>query len=56
LPPAIAHTTNHIRNILSGGFFSSLLGCPTVTQRGPLVRFPGWGYGGEQSDTDGGRG
>jgi signal transduction histidine kinase len=26
LPPAIAHTTNHIRNILSGGFFSSLLG------------------------------
>jgi hypothetical protein len=25
LPPAIAHTTNHIRNGLSGGFFSSLL-------------------------------
>jgi hypothetical protein len=25
VPPAIADTTNHIRNGLSGGFFSSLL-------------------------------
>jgi cobalt-zinc-cadmium efflux system membrane fusion protein len=28
VPPAIADTTNHIRNGLSGGFFSSLLGDP----------------------------
>ena len=25
MPPAIQDTTNHIRNALSGGFFSSLL-------------------------------
>jgi hypothetical protein len=37
-PPAIADTTNHIRNTLSGGFFSSLLDTIVIDEQRVPVR------------------